>query len=81
MAQNKTENPQEVVNVAKKENFVKRGWKWTKSHGRDIGLGVALGLGIFNTAVLVMANLGGIEAEMDADAFDSLSESTDTGIE
>lgn len=81
MAQNKTENTQEVVNVEKKENFIKRGWKWTKGHVRDIGLGAALGLSIFNTAVLVMANIGGIEAEMDSDAIGSLGESVDMGIE
>jgi hypothetical protein len=81
MAQNKTENTQEVVNVEKKENFIKRGWKWTKSHVRDIGLGAALGLSIFNTAVLVMANIGGIEAEIDSDTIDSLGESVDMGIE
>ena len=81
MAQNKTENTQEVVEVEKKENFIKRGWKWTKSHGRDIGLGAALVLSIFNTAVLVMANIGGIEAEIDSDTIDSLGESVDMGIE
>ena len=79
MAQNeKIENKQEVV---KKENFIKRGWKWTKGHGRDIGLGVALGLSVLNTAFIVMANLGGIEAEIDSEAVDALNESTDIGLE
>lgn len=81
MAQNKTENTQKVVEVEKKENFIKRGWKWTKSHARDIGLGVALGLSVFNTAVLVMANIGGIEAEIDSDTIESLGEFVDMGIE
>lgn len=74
----KNENKQETV---KKENFMVRGWKWTKRHGRDIGLGVALGLGVLNTAFIVLANINGIEAEIEADAIDSASDPFEMGAE
>lgn len=66
----------------KKENIFKRGLKWTKSHGRDIAVGTALVLSVVNTAILVMANCGGIDAEIQADnAIESTGETMDVSVE
>lgn len=79
MAQNeKNENKQETV---KKENFMVRGWKKAKSHGRDIAIGVALGLSLLDTALIVLANINGIEADIEADAIDSASDPFEMGVE
>ena len=72
MAQN--ENKGNKPEVVKKENFIKRGWKWTTSHKRDIGLGVALTLSVLNTAFIVMANIDGIGAEIDSEAVDAMND-------
>ena len=67
------QNENKVVEL-KKENIFKRTGKWIKSHGRDIALGTALALSIANTAILVMANVGGIEAEIQADDVEAAEE-------
>lgn len=81
MAQNENKkNEQEVVEL-KKDNFVKRSWKKAKSHGRDIAIGVALGLSLLDTALIVLANINGIEADIEADAIDSASDPFEMGVE
>ena len=77
MAQNENNNRA----PAKKENIFKRGWKWTKAHGRDIAIGTSLVLSVVNTAILVMANCGGIDAEIESEAIEAANDSMEMGIE